>query len=221
VPDSSPTQCKIRLWLWSLWHKFLTYNLSTVVCIVIPLYMKLSTILGTQLQRGSLTKVAPSVHKLDGDFRPPWVYACMRLISFAVIPGTLFYNLTLLIESWMIALVVGIYSVFFYDFGGGEHVFSPARRWATRGFNVFFRLSPAEERLLYQERQTSEVNQPKSTDWRLRAKAHRIRGVRFSYLCLFSNRINCFAAGNAQWVFTGRLFETPLYLLPEPLFSRW
>ncbi|KAF8967052.1 hypothetical protein BDZ97DRAFT_1804940 [Flammula alnicola] len=62
-------------------------------------------------QQRHLSTEAPSMpKKMEGageDFRPPWVYIGTRLISFAVIPA------------------VGLYSVFFYDFGDHEHVFQP------------------------------------------------------------------------------------------------
>jgi len=46
---------------------------------------------------------------------------------------------------------VGVYSVFFYDFGDREHVFSPIRRWTRTGIGLVFSLSPTEEQLLYQK----------------------------------------------------------------------
>ncbi|CAA7261408.1 unnamed protein product [Cyclocybe aegerita] len=97
-------------------------------------------------QRGSMTapRLTPNVQypppppkKMEGsgeDFRPPWVYVGTRLISLAVIPS------------------IAVYSIFFYDFGEREHVFQPVRRWAADSVNSFFTLSPAEEKLLKQER---------------------------------------------------------------------
>ncbi|KAF9561357.1 hypothetical protein CPC08DRAFT_707492 [Agrocybe pediades] len=69
------------------------------------------------------------------DPRPPWVYTGTRLMSFVIIPA------------------VGLYSVFFYDFGDHEHVFQPPRRWAKSLINEAFTLSSAEEKLLLQEKQ--------------------------------------------------------------------
>ncbi|KIM43313.1 hypothetical protein M413DRAFT_26467 [Hebeloma cylindrosporum] len=82
----------------------------------------------------------PTPKKLEGpgdDPRPPWVYVGTRLISMAVIPA------------------VGVYSVFFYDFGDRDHAFQPIRRWAAQQVNKFFTLSPAEEKLLEQVKSSS------------------------------------------------------------------
>lgn len=68
--------------------------------------MKISTTLATQFRRAGLSKDAPHAQTslsnsktLEGEFRPPWVYMGMRVISFAVIPSTLRFTLTLLIDG--------------------------------------------------------------------------------------------------------------------------
>ncbi|THV03855.1 hypothetical protein K435DRAFT_851456 [Dendrothele bispora CBS 962.96] len=63
------------------------------------------------------------------DFRPPWVYTAVRLGLQWSIPA------------------IGLYAIFWYDFGPSEHVFSPARRWAARQKAAFFTLSPEERKL--------------------------------------------------------------------------
>ncbi|KAF8158276.1 hypothetical protein B0H34DRAFT_708123 [Crassisporium funariophilum] len=84
-------------------------------------------------QRFLATKTQPLPRKMDDsgeDFRPPWVYTTSRLITYAIIPA------------------IAVYSIFLYDFGEGEHVFQPIRRLAADKINIFFTLSPAEEKLL-------------------------------------------------------------------------
>ncbi|KAF9534481.1 hypothetical protein CPB83DRAFT_889464 [Crepidotus variabilis] len=79
--------------------------------------------------------------KMEGmgeDFRPPWVYVGTRLISFVVIPA------------------VGLYSVFLYDFGTQNHVFTPVRRWTANAFSSFFTLSSEEKKLLQQEQDVGQ-----------------------------------------------------------------
>jgi len=74
---------------------------------------------------------APIPKKLEGpgeDPRPPWVYVGTRLISLVIIPGrqpSCKISAFLLILFQLIA--VGVYSVFFYDFGERDHVFQPVR----------------------------------------------------------------------------------------------
>jgi len=89
------------------------------------------------------TNLQPLPKKMsDGgdDFRPPWVYACSRLIIYGIIP------------------VVGFYSIFMYDFGEHEHVFQPARRWGANIRNKFFTLSAAEERLLHESQASKDTD---------------------------------------------------------------
>jgi len=74
---------------------------------------------------------APLPKKLEGpgeDPRPPWVYVGTRLISLAVIPGMqplckIYAFLLILFQL----IAVGVYSVFFYDFGERDHAFQPVR----------------------------------------------------------------------------------------------
>ncbi|TRM64034.1 hypothetical protein BD626DRAFT_536706 [Schizophyllum amplum] len=57
---------------------------------------------------------SPNADQETGDFRPPWFYRFTKLAMFAVIPGIAFY------------------SMFFYNWGETEHVFSEPQRWKAR-----------------------------------------------------------------------------------------
>ncbi|KAF8798799.1 hypothetical protein BYT27DRAFT_7202492 [Phlegmacium glaucopus] len=94
------------------------------------------------------TNPQPPPKKVTGagdDFRPPWVYVYSRLISYGIIP------------------VVGIYSIFIYDFGEREHVFQPVRRWCANVINKIFTLSAAEERLLHDSQASMDAHLTKDT----------------------------------------------------------
>ncbi|KAF5382763.1 hypothetical protein D9615_002799 [Tricholomella constricta] len=89
---------------------------------------------------GALRTISSRVHRLpttpseEGeDFRPPWFYTLARVLSWTLIPATVFYG------------------VFMYDFGEHEHVFQPARRWAERQKAGFLTLSADEKKIVGDE----------------------------------------------------------------------
>ncbi|KIY45632.1 hypothetical protein FISHEDRAFT_76478 [Fistulina hepatica ATCC 64428] len=59
------------------------------------------------------------------DFRPPWVYATVRLLNYVVAPTII------------------IISIFFWDWGEGDHVFRGPREWAKS----YMSLTPAERKI--------------------------------------------------------------------------
>lgn len=63
------------------------------------------------------------------EHRRSWFYSANKFNQLVVIPSAL------------------LYCVFLADFGDGEHVFSPARRWLDRQKATFFSLSPEEHAL--------------------------------------------------------------------------
>ncbi|KIY68306.1 hypothetical protein CYLTODRAFT_351544 [Cylindrobasidium torrendii FP15055 ss-10] len=67
------------------------------------------------------------------DFRKPWVYKTVSLVNWLVIPAVAFY------------------SVFFYDWGDGYHVFTEPQRWMRRQQEAFFSLSPEQQKIVDEE----------------------------------------------------------------------
>ncbi|TDL18127.1 hypothetical protein BD410DRAFT_843115 [Rickenella mellea] len=64
------------------------------------------------------------------DPRPPWLFSASALLRVLLVPAGL------------------IYGVFVHDFGEGDHVFMPPRRWWARQKAAFFTLSPEERKLV-------------------------------------------------------------------------
>ncbi|TDL18136.1 hypothetical protein BD410DRAFT_806815 [Rickenella mellea] len=75
-----------------------------------------------------LNDVAASEEYIDP--RPPWMFSASALLRALLVPAGL------------------IYGVFVHDFGEGEHVFTPPRRWWARQKSAFFTLSPEERTLV-------------------------------------------------------------------------
>ncbi|KAH8113560.1 hypothetical protein DFH11DRAFT_307523 [Phellopilus nigrolimitatus] len=82
--------------------------------------------------------------------RAPWVFAGAHVLRVVLPAGerTRLPVYPSLRTTMLNFSAVGFaYGVFWHDFGEGEHVFMPARRWLARQRAAFFTLSPAERRL--------------------------------------------------------------------------
>ncbi|KIP08096.1 hypothetical protein PHLGIDRAFT_127234 [Phlebiopsis gigantea 11061_1 CR5-6] len=79
------------------------------------------------------------------EHRRSWFWTANRLSNFVVIPMAV------------------LYCVFYADYGDGEHVFSPMRRWLHRQRDAFFSLSPEERQLVRENKESSPDQTPQSS----------------------------------------------------------
>ncbi|KZT23465.1 hypothetical protein NEOLEDRAFT_1136526 [Neolentinus lepideus HHB14362 ss-1] len=66
------------------------------------------------------------------------------------------------ISFWLRAVLIPgavVYSVFYADWGEGDHVFMPPRKWLEEQKAAFFNLSPEERQLVEGDAQTEQSSQ--------------------------------------------------------------